>query len=159
MSYTGAALVHLLATTPMAPELRQLYLLRDELVTMEGGAMFMGLPDRWFEAPGPKFRCTQGHVSTCILKSTLHGDLCLNCQEPLMLTFPEDIDDPLPGPNPQKPDVTSTLPWFHPLTEEDMERCARLEARVLIGEASADDLAEFRRLRDLIPPPIDVDVK
>lgn len=52
--------------------------------------MFLGLPDRWCEAG--KFRCRTGHVSVRILKSETRGDLCLSCQEPVLLTFPEDTE-------------------------------------------------------------------
>lgn len=54
----------------------------------------MGIPDRWFAAPGPLFRCTQGHVSARVLKSEALGrDACLACMEPVLITFPEDKDD------------------------------------------------------------------
>ena len=74
--------------------LDELRALRADLVAMEPGPRFMGLPDRWCEAPGPRFRCTSGHVSTCILESEEHGDQCLACYAPVVLTFPEDFDDP-----------------------------------------------------------------
>jgi hypothetical protein len=50
--------------------------------------LFLGIPDRWFERP--LWRCRAGHLSNRILKSELKGDLCLACQEPVLLTFPED---------------------------------------------------------------------
>jgi hypothetical protein len=58
----------------------------------EGGPVFMGRPDRWWE----RFtvRCAKDHVSTCVLK-TARGDACLACLSPVTLTFPEDKDGPL----------------------------------------------------------------
>lgn len=67
---------------------------RKARIDAEGGPLFMRIPDRWYEKPGPKFRCTNGHVSTSVLKSSLHGDLCLGCMEHVLMTFPEDVDDP-----------------------------------------------------------------
>lgn len=69
---------------------------RKARIETEGGPLFMGIPDRWYEAPGPKFRCLNGHVSTCVLRSEQRGDLCLDsrCMAPLIMTFPEDVDDP-----------------------------------------------------------------
>lgn len=61
----------------------------------ETGPRFLGLPDRWFEAPGPKWRCAAGHVSTMYLKSEKAGATCLGCLpaiEPVWLTFPEDFE-------------------------------------------------------------------
>lgn len=58
----------------------------------EGGAMWFGKPDRWYESP--TWRCTSDHVSKRFLK-TDRGDLCLACGESVVLTFPEDIDGPL----------------------------------------------------------------
>lgn len=55
-----------------------------------GGEMFLGVPDRWFELPGPKYRCVNDHVSKRVLKSVT--DLCVECQGRLALTFPEDED-------------------------------------------------------------------
>jgi hypothetical protein len=65
---------------------------RATVIEREGGPLFMGIPDRWYDAPGPRLRCTQGHVSRCVLKSEERGDLCLACQEPVLMTFPEDVD-------------------------------------------------------------------
>lgn len=62
----------------------------------EGGPMFMGWPDRWWDAH--HWRCTNGHVSTRVLKSEARGrDACLagGCGAPTHLTFPEDCDGPL----------------------------------------------------------------
>ena len=69
---------------------------RKARIEAEGGPLFMGIPDRWYEEPGPRFRCLSGHVSSNYLKSELRGDLCLDsrCMEPLIMTFPEDVDDP-----------------------------------------------------------------
>ena len=67
-----------------------------------GAEEFMGLPDRWYEKPGPKWRCRNGHVSTMYLKSErLGGNVCLAgtengpCQEFVHLTVPEDEDGEL----------------------------------------------------------------
>lgn len=60
----------------------------------EGGKMFMGWPERWWD--GGKFRCENGHVSTTILKAEALGrDACLACHGRLTLTFPEDEDGAL----------------------------------------------------------------
>ena len=77
--------------------------LQAELISYESGPSFLGIPERWY-ADGPdkpyghpdrgaKFRCVNGHVSRMILKSECFGDLCLACQGPLVMTFPEDVDD------------------------------------------------------------------
>ena len=60
----------------------------------QGELMFLGIPDRWCEKPGPKYRCINNHVSTYILLSET-GDRCLECQEFVFITFPEDKDGPL----------------------------------------------------------------
>lgn len=65
-----------------------------ELADAEGGPMFMGWPDRWWD--DPHWRCENGHVSTYVLRSEALGrDACLagTCRAPLHLTFPEDQDD------------------------------------------------------------------
>lgn len=54
-----------------------------------GERMFLGIPDRWYE--GGKWRCVNGHVSDCILK-TAKGDRCLECNRLVLLTFPEDVE-------------------------------------------------------------------
>lgn len=60
-----------------------------------GRKMFMGIPDYWYE--DLHFRCRNDHVSTRYLKSEAVGaSLCLACFEPVMMTFPEDKDGPLP---------------------------------------------------------------
>ena len=61
-----------------------------------GARLFLGIPCRWLAAPWPKYRCANDHVSTCILKSEVEGDLCLVCHEPVVMTFPEDKDGPRP---------------------------------------------------------------
>jgi hypothetical protein len=58
-----------------------------------GAEMFLGIPDRWFEPP--HWRCTNDHVGGAYLKSEVKGDLCLQCHQPVALTFPEDRDGPL----------------------------------------------------------------
>lgn len=57
-----------------------------------GDKMFLDIPERWYD--GKKFRCANNHISTCILK-TDSGDRCLECQEHLLITFPEDEEGPL----------------------------------------------------------------
>lgn len=68
--------------------LREMGTLSEPLDEARGPKMFLGLPDRWYD--GKKFRCAKGHISTTILKSEVKGDLCLECQTPALLTFPED---------------------------------------------------------------------
>lgn len=64
----------------------------------EGTELFMGKPDRWWEKPGPKWRCVNDHVSRHYLKSEARGGACcLECGEFVLLTFPEDEDGPLKG--------------------------------------------------------------
>jgi hypothetical protein len=62
----------------------------------EKGPRFLGLPERWYEAPGPTWRCENGHVSHCYLKSEEKGYVCLagDCEKPVWLTFPEDKEEP-----------------------------------------------------------------
>ena len=65
-----------------------------------GSPMFINRPDAWFEAG--LWRCINGHVSTRYLKSEETGlDLCLECEKPLALTFPEDTEG-TPPPEPYK---------------------------------------------------------
>ena len=60
----------------------------------EGGPMFMGWPDRWWDAHTR--RCVNDHVSTMVLRSEELGrDACLACRAPVVLSFPEDRDGPL----------------------------------------------------------------
>lgn len=54
-----------------------------------GSPFFLGIPDRWFE--DPHWRCLNGHVSRRYLKTEEYGDLCLACQKPVRLSFPEDL--------------------------------------------------------------------
>ena len=61
----------------------------------EGGQMFMGKPDRWWK--NPHFRCLNDHVSSLYLKTEYKGAICLECFAPVLLTFPEDNDGPLPA--------------------------------------------------------------
>ena len=62
---------------------------------LAGALMFMGVPDRWYEPM--HFRCINEHISTMYLKSeAARANLCLECGEPVELTFPEDKDGPLP---------------------------------------------------------------
>lgn len=55
-----------------------------------GDPFWFGLPDAWYEAG--RYRCANGHVSQRILKSEARGDLCLECQAIVRLTFPEDTE-------------------------------------------------------------------
>lgn len=58
-----------------------------------GAPMFIGRPDRWYEA-GLR-RCENGHVSTRTLSSEALGrDACLaaGCMGRVALTFPEDVE-------------------------------------------------------------------
>lgn len=48
-----------------------------------GERMFMGKPEAWYE--DPHFFCINGHVSGCVLGSELRGDICLACDEPVIL--------------------------------------------------------------------------
>lgn len=63
-----------------------------------GARMFLGRPDRWYEKPGPLYRCPNDHVSSTVLRSEVRGDLCLACNENVRMTFPEDVDGPLVHP-------------------------------------------------------------
>lgn len=57
----------------------------------ETGPRFMGLPDRWFEPPGPRWRCANGHTMEWYIKSERLGySKCTSCDSPVWLTFPED---------------------------------------------------------------------
>lgn len=58
-----------------------------------GSKMFLGIPDFWFEKPGPKYRCQNDHVSRTILKTDGNGDRCLACGGNVLMTFPEDKDN------------------------------------------------------------------
>jgi hypothetical protein len=61
----------------------------------EGGRMFMGKPDRWYTPP--HWRCPNNHVSIFFIKSEYKvNSRCAQCMAPVLLTFPEDIDGPLP---------------------------------------------------------------
>jgi hypothetical protein len=53
-----------------------------------GEKLFMFIPDAWYDHP--TWICCSGHVSTTILKSEEKGDLCLQCQQPAILTDPTD---------------------------------------------------------------------
>lgn len=83
-------------------ELTQLSEQLRPIAVAEGGDTFMGWPDRWWEAHTR--RCTNGHVSTRVLKSEALGrDACLasGCGAPVHLTFPEDRDGPIVAPTPE----------------------------------------------------------
>lgn len=51
-----------------------------------GEPLFMGTPDSWFDRP--TWLCSNGHVSTYILKSEVRGDLCLACQQSVRMVAP-----------------------------------------------------------------------
>lgn len=62
-----------------------------------GRTMFMGAPDYWHDYPGPLYRCRNEHVSSCILKASVGiMNRCLECGEPVCMTFPTDKDGPIP---------------------------------------------------------------
>ncbi len=67
---------------------------RDE--ERSGAAMFLGRPDRWYEAG--RWRCPNDHVSARYLKTESRGAICLACDAPVCLTFPEDIEGVLIHP-------------------------------------------------------------
>jgi len=80
--------------------LDDLLILRGELIASEPGPRFMAIPERWYDE-GPLFRCTSGHVSSRVLKSEELGRYaCLagtpkgQCLAHVVITFPEDVDDP-----------------------------------------------------------------
>lgn len=61
-----------------------------------GITLINGIPERWMDYPGPKYRCPNGHVSKTILRrSEGPRDACLECFEAVRMTFPEDQDGPL----------------------------------------------------------------
>jgi hypothetical protein len=62
--------------------------LRTALWSQAVSLLFLGIPDRWYD--GNRWRCAKGHISRFILKSEVKGALCLECYEPVLLTFPED---------------------------------------------------------------------
>lgn len=66
----------------------------DPRLSVEVGAYFLGLPERWMD--DPHWRCANGHVRRWFLKSEEHGDLCVSCGEPVRLTFPEDREAEIP---------------------------------------------------------------
>ena len=79
---------------------------RAEVEKIDGEPMFLGRPDRWYEAAW--FRCEHGHVTGMVLKSEELGrDACLSgqtkpylpnggpCLGRLLLTFPEDETGPM----------------------------------------------------------------
>lgn len=60
-----------------------------------------GIPDNWFDARGTNrrlWRCQNDHVSLVYIKSeAAGGDLCPECLEFVLMTFPGDVDgQPLP---------------------------------------------------------------
>lgn len=73
-------------------ELREHILSLRKEEELKGNKMFLGIPDHWYEPPGPKFRCKNDHVSKMILKTEHRGDCCLACLQNVLMTFPEDKD-------------------------------------------------------------------
>jgi 5'-deoxynucleotidase YfbR-like HD superfamily hydrolase len=65
-----------------------------EAAAAAGESMFLGLPGRWYEPPGPKWRCPNGHVRRGYIKSETNGALCPKCMCAVALTFPEDTEQP-----------------------------------------------------------------
>jgi hypothetical protein len=59
----------------------------------ESGGIFGTKPTRWWDSP--TWRCERDHVSVCLLRTELNGEVCLNCLGQVWLTFPEDKDGPL----------------------------------------------------------------
>lgn len=60
----------------------------------EEGPRWLGLPERWMDPPGPRWRCANGHTSGWYIKSEELGySKCPCCDSPVWLTFPEDKDD------------------------------------------------------------------
>ena len=63
---------------------------------LETGTIWKGKPDRWYEYP-QHWRCENDHVSVSFRMSEADGSACcLACAAPVVLTFPEDKDGPLP---------------------------------------------------------------
>ena len=56
-----------------------------------GAEMFLSIPDRWYD--DPTWRCVNGHISKRYLK-TDRGGTCLACGKPVLLTCPEDKEEP-----------------------------------------------------------------
>ena len=51
--------------------------------------LFMGIAERWYDRH--LCRCANGHVNGMFKKSEQYGmDLCLTCNAPVRMTFPED---------------------------------------------------------------------
>lgn len=73
-------------------ELQELILSLREEEKRQGKKMFLGIPDHWYESPGPKFRCKNDHVSKMVLKTEERGDRCMACGDNVLMTFPEDKD-------------------------------------------------------------------
>lgn len=64
--------------------------------TVSGDTYERGKPTRWWEGRA-RYRCANEHVSSTLLKSEALGrDACLRCYGSVVLTFPEDVDGPLP---------------------------------------------------------------
>ena len=66
-----------------------------DVAVVRGEPMFMGIPDSWFDKPGPLWRCPNDHVSSWYIQSEEKGDLCPDCYGNVRVTFPEDKAGPL----------------------------------------------------------------
>ena len=76
--------------------MRAIHAIRTQSATT-GERMFMDIPETWFDAH--KFRCANNHVSSLIILSEGYGgNICPECYEPVMMTFPEDKTGPLDHP-------------------------------------------------------------
>jgi hypothetical protein len=69
----------------------------------DGGDIFMGIPDRWYDKL--TFVCQNGHISSMCLKSEALGDdVCMSCHEHIFICPPEttteEIQELLANPLP-----------------------------------------------------------
>jgi hypothetical protein len=68
-----------------------------EIGQAEGGPLFGGKPDRWYDTA--TWRCYNDHVSAWYIGcETPPYARCPACHEAVYLTFPGDIDGPLVDP-------------------------------------------------------------
>jgi len=63
---------------------------------LRGEEMSGGVPTSWLLAG--RWRCSQGHVSSLSVYGGSLGSCCVHatCRAPVFLTFPADVDGPLP---------------------------------------------------------------
>jgi len=81
------------ATLPEA--LRIMHIIHIRFLGEREKSGFAATLKRWRSSPGPMYRCVNNHVSQI---NQINGDktkLCPVCQQPLIWTFPEDVDGPL----------------------------------------------------------------